>query len=43
MNINVDEMLLSEKKKGIGVDSFTVISLSCSCKGVLISDSYLAK
>ena len=36
-------MLLLDKTKGLGFDSFRIISLCNSWKGILVSDSYLAK
>ena len=36
----MDEMLLLDKNKGLGISSFRVISLCNSRKGVLVSASY---
>ena len=43
INIDIDKMLLIDKNKGLGFNSFRVISLCNSCKGVLVSASQLGK
>ena len=36
INVDIDELLLIDKNKGLGINSFRVISLYNSWKGVLV-------
>ena len=36
INVDIDELLMTDKNRGLGVNSFRVISLCNSWKGVLV-------
>ena len=43
INVHIDEMLMSEKNKALGINTIRIISLCYSWKDILVSDSCLAK
>ena len=43
INVDIDKVLLLDKTKGLGFNSFKVISLCNSRRGLLVSASYLAQ